>query len=65
MTYKHLSKINDLSKIPSKKFIELYGTNNSFEITLEEISGVPLPKPELFSWDKITNREIRAILYDW
>ncbi len=34
------------------------------EITIEEATGVPLPKKEDFDWTKIINREVRAVLVD-
>lgn len=34
------------------------------EITIEEATGVPMPKKEDFDWTKIVNREVRAVLID-
>lgn len=34
------------------------------EITIEEATGVPLPKKEDFDWSKIINREVRVVLVD-
>jgi|LauGreDrversion4_2_1035121.scaffolds.fasta_scaffold15554_3 hypothetical protein len=35
------------------------------EITIEEISGIPMPLKEEFDWSRITNREIRVVLVDF
>ena len=65
MTYKDLMKLEDVTKFPQKKFLELYGQGFlACEITLEEITGVPMPKKEDFDWAKISHRELRCVLWD-
>lgn len=50
--------------MPAKKFVEMFLPPLACEITIEEASGVPLPKKEEYDWSKISNREIRAVLID-
>jgi hypothetical protein len=64
MNYRELQKLEEFSKVPPKKFIELFHPQLGSEITIEEATGVPLPKKEDFDWGKIINREVRVVLVD-
>ena len=65
MTYRDLRKCEDISRLPPRKFIDLYSVHLSCEIQFEECSGVPMPRKEDFDWAKITHREVRAVLFDF
>lgn len=76
MQYKDLQKLEEISHIQQaasvpngyqtavKRFIERHGPQLACEMTLEEISGVPMPKKDDFDWGKITKRELRVVLVD-
>lgn len=70
MTYKDMHKLNDIANsyknpLNVKRYIEMHAPQIACELTLEEASGIPLPKKDDFDWGKITNREIRAVLVDF
>jgi hypothetical protein len=64
MNYRELQKLEEFTKVPAKKFIEMFHPQMGSEITIEEATGVPLPKKEDFDWGKIINREVRVVLVD-
>ena len=43
----------------------MHSPNLACEIQIEEFNSVPLPKKEEFDWNKITHREVRAVLFDY
>lgn len=43
----------------------MYTANIGCEISMEEATGVFLPKKEEFEWSKISHREVRAFLFDF
>jgi len=65
MTYKDLQHLFDLDKTLPKRFVELNAPKISAELTIEEATGVPLPKKEDYEWSKIMYRELRAVLFDF
>ena len=64
MNYRELQKLEEFSKVTPKQFIEMFHPMTGSEITIEEATGVPLPKKEDFDWGKIINREVRVVLID-
>jgi len=65
MAYKDLQKMEEIAKVNSKKYIEMYQPQLGCEVMLEEATGVPMPKKEDYDWGRITNREIRMVLIDF
>jgi len=65
LRYKDMKKLEDVAKVPAKRFIELHQPQLGSEITIDEIAGIPMPLKEEFDWSRITNREVRVILMDF
>jgi hypothetical protein len=66
LTYRSLSHLEDYGKLPPKSFLSVHAPpqQTSAELTIEDLTGIPLPKREDFDWTKITNREVRVMLVD-
>ncbi len=64
LTYRELSKLEEVQRTPTKTYIASHVPYLASEITLEEALSIPMPKKEEFEWQNITNREVRACLVD-
>ncbi len=65
LQYDDLQKLEEVEYLVPKKFTEKYLPDLACEITLEEASGIPLPRKEDYDWSKICNRELRMVLVDF
>lgn len=65
MTYKDLTYLRNLDKMPQKEFLKVYMPRLFSEISIEEATNIPIPRKEDFPWEKISVREIRAFLFDF